>query len=169
MKITWFGGHCLRFHIGGEIVVFDPMDGGPPDTDHSEVVSGADQVLEWAGPFGNADAKTWRPRRTRALEASNRGGVQVYFIGFDTRLVDAAGEPPLVLMGSIEEAGSWSREAVVVAFSLAGALGALNVLSPRLIALALPEADLDHAITKLSGRLDSTSLVSLEPGLALEV
>lgn len=168
MKLTWFGGKCLRVYIGGEIIVFDPT-GGPVGTDHAEVVSGADQIFEWGGPYEPADPRAWRPRRIKPLAEPAIEPVRVLLIGFDARLVDAAGEPPLVLMGGIEGAGNWARDAVVVAFSLHQALAALSVLSPRLLALALPEADLDPAIAELSGQLNGTSLVSLEPGLALEV
>lgn len=168
MKLTWFGGHTLRVQIGGEIIVFDPT-GGPANTDHAEVVGGADQVFEWAGPYLNVDAKTWRPRRATLLAEPHVGRVEVYITGFGSRLIDAVGEPPLVLMGSLEGAGKWAKDAVVVAFSRADALAALDVLAPRLIALAMPEEDLSGVFPDLSGLLDGTVLVSLEPGLALEV
>jgi hypothetical protein len=45
----------------------------------------------------------------------------------------------------------------------------LDVARPRLIALAADEQTLDSAIEALSEHLDGAGLVSLEPGLALEV
>ena len=45
----------------------------------------------------------------------------------------------------------------------------LDVARPQLIALAADEQTLDLAIAELGEHLDGTGLVSLEPGLALEV
>jgi hypothetical protein len=45
----------------------------------------------------------------------------------------------------------------------------LDVARPRLMALAVDEQTLDTAIEELSEHLDGAGLVSLEPGLALEV
>ncbi|MEQ1901758.1 MAG: hypothetical protein ABL866_13630 [Devosia sp.] len=168
MKITWFGGRTLRVHIGGQIIVLDPR-GRSAETGHAEVVSGADQLVEWGGPYREVDPRTWRPRRSSLRDEDDRQPVEVLLIGFEARLIDAVGEPPLVLMGTIEGAGNWSRDAVVVAYSEDAALAALNVLGPRLVALALPEGKVEPVFSKLSNLLDGTTLVALEPGLALEV
>jgi hypothetical protein len=45
----------------------------------------------------------------------------------------------------------------------------LDVSRPRLVALAVDEQTLDTAVEELSEHLDGAGLVSLEPGLALEV
>jgi len=45
----------------------------------------------------------------------------------------------------------------------------LDVARPRLVALAVDEQTLDVAIAQLSEHLDGAGLVSLEPGLAVEV
>jgi hypothetical protein len=166
MKLTWFGGHTLRVQIGGEIIVFDPAR-GPAGTDRAEIAGGADQEFEWEGPYPTADARTWRPRRAVPLAAAGR--VQVYDTGSGARLIDAIGEPPLILMGALDGAGKWARDAVVIAFSRPAALAALDTLGPRLIALALIEPELTAAFSEMGGLLDGTGLVSLEPGLALEV
>jgi hypothetical protein len=45
----------------------------------------------------------------------------------------------------------------------------LDVAQPRLLALAAEEGDVETAIAELAEHLDGTGLVSLEPGMALEV
>jgi len=45
----------------------------------------------------------------------------------------------------------------------------LDVARPKLVALAVDEQTLDQVIEELSEHLDGAGLVSLEPGLALEV
>ena len=91
-------------------------------------------------------------------------------------LIDAAGEPPLVLLGSGAQPrfGRWADDAVVVLFGggdsvVRGGSVLLDVARPKLIALAADEATVDLAIAALRDHLDGTGLVSLEPGLALEV
>jgi hypothetical protein len=167
MKLTWFGGHTLRVQVGGEIIVFDP-DKGPAGTERAEIAGGADQEFRWEGPFWNADAQTWRPRRVDAL-APEAERVRVHLLAFNARLIDAPGEPPLLLMGALDGAGRWARDATVVAFSPDAARSALRELGPRLIALALTDPELSATFSEMAGHLDGTGLVSLEPGLALEV
>jgi hypothetical protein len=45
----------------------------------------------------------------------------------------------------------------------------LQQLGPKLIAVAGPEAVMDQVIARVQNLLEGTGLVSLEPGLALEV
>lgn len=85
-------------------------------------------------------------------------------------VLDGAGEAPLVLLRSAPQpAGRWARDAVVVAFTPEAAVGALDFLAPRLIALAMPEAHVEKVLAGLRDRLNGTGLVALELGLALEV
>ena len=91
-------------------------------------------------------------------------------------LLYAVALPPLVILGSAEPPrfGRWADGAVVVLTSgreglIAEATVLLDVARPRLMALAVDEQTLDTAIEELSEHLDGAGLVSLEPGLALEV
>ena len=65
--------------------------------------------------------------------------------------------------------GRWSSEAVVVAFAGSDIGAVLDAFRPKLMALAVPEAEVDRTIAALRDQLDGTGLVALEPGLALEV
>ncbi len=76
-------------------------------------------------------------------------------------IVDALGEPPLLLGPPPANAGRWLADAVVVLFAPAEPPPA------RLIALALD--DIEAAIAAIAPKLDGTALVALERGLALEV
>jgi hypothetical protein len=168
MKLTWFGGRTLRIHIGGEILVCD-ADGAPAGIDRRELLSGADDAFTMSDGAA-IDAAAWQPRRPTALvDEAKRPEVLLYNVGPSSVLIDAVGEPPLLLLTAGISASRWGRDAVVVAFSSDVAEASLDALSPRLIALAMPELDADAAIARLRDRLGSTALVALEPGMALEV
>jgi hypothetical protein len=179
VKLTWFGGTTLRIHIGGEILVCDP-DGAPPGVDRGELRSGADRMFGIAKDdpaLAKIDPAAWRPRAAaRAIDAAAPSAVLLYRLGARSILIDAVGEPPLLLLA--EEApprlGRWAADAVVVLFHASDALVAaatvlLDVSPPRMIALAVDEAGLDLAVAEIAEHLDGTGLVSLEPGMAVEV
>lgn len=176
MKLTWFGGTALRVYAGGEIIVVDP--GSAPDgVDRGELFAGADRVVMLSGDRSVAriDPAAWRPKPSpRAIDEP--GPAEVLGIGPSALLIAAAGEPPLVILGSAEPPrfGRWADGAVVVLTSgregfVAEATVLLDVARPRLLALAADEQTLDTAIAELSEHLDGAGLASLEPGLALEV
>ncbi len=177
MKLTWFGGTTIRIHIGGAILVVDPT-GAPAGIDAAELVSGAETVI--AG-FGTAlptiDSRDWKPRKPPRLldESDILPTVDAWSAGAGAVLVDAIGEPPLLLVsGDIPPLGRWAETAVVALFGPGDRLAALGnaILDdtpPRLLALAGDEAAIDAAILALRDRLDETGLVSLEAGLALEI
>ena len=169
MKLTWFGGTTLRIYIGGSILVSDPagMSGVAPE----ELVAGADVRFSLSDIGPEVDLVRWQPRRPGALlDEVAPTEVRLHRAGEGAVLVDAVGEPPLLLVtGGVPRAGRWSRDAVVVAFGQQAAEAALEQSGPRLIALATDEAELDAAFAALRDRLDGTALVALEPGLALEV
>lgn len=174
MKITWFGGTVLRIHAAGRILVCDDghrLEGAA----RVEVESGADQVfgIDGAG-LEPVDLGTFRPRRpATALEERSDGTVMVRAGGARTVLVDAPGEPALLLAaGAPPPLGRWAGDAVVVLFgegeelSRAG-VGLLAAFPPRLLALA--GADVEAAFADLGPRLSGTGLFVLEPGQAVEV
>lgn len=175
MKLTWFGGTALRAYVGGEIVVVDP-EAAPAGVDRGELLAGADRLVT----FGDASTPTidpakWRPKPVgRAIDEAPP--LDVFRMGEGALLVAAAGEPPLVLLGQGEppRSGRWADGAVIVVTSAREALVAevaalLDVARPRVIALALDEQTLDRVVGKLRDHLDGAGLVSMEPGLALEV
>ena len=179
MKLAWFAGTTLRIHIGGQILVSDP-DGAPAFVDRTELVAGADRIFDLGGPgsLPLIDAARWRPRKPQPVidEPGVQPSVALALIGDGAVLVDALGEPPLVLIrGAVAPGlGRWANEAVVVLFGLGRQLVAtssalLKMTPPKLIALAADEAAVDFAIGELRDHLDGTALVSLEPGMALEV
>lgn len=180
MKLTWFAGTTMRIHSGGEILVADP-DHAPGFVDRHELVSGADRVFALAGDAANLpllDPARWRPRAIRkTLDESDRHAeVLLHRIGEGAVLLDAPGELPLVLAagGRQPSFGRWADGAVVVLFDNCSAMVTngillLDVARPRLVALAAAEQALESAITALRGRLEGAALVSLEPGLAVEV
>jgi hypothetical protein len=180
MKLTWFGATTMRIHVGGEVLVSDPVL-APGWVDAGELKAGADRSFDLAGDTAGLetiDGSIWQPRRPRrAIDQSpDRAGVRVLAIAPHCVLVDAVGEPPLVLMGGAEQPrfGRWSEDAVIVLFGadesmVASATVLLDVARPRLLALAADEATLDTAIAELREHLGGTALSSLEPGLALEV
>jgi hypothetical protein len=175
VKLTWFGGTTLRIYVGGEIVVVDAT-GAPGSIDRGELLAGADRVVGLAGDAAVPviDPSQWRPPAVRPLEAPPP--VDVLAIGRSALLIAAAGEPPLVILGSGEAPrfGRWMDGAVIVLTSgresvVAEATVLLDVARPRLLALAVDEQTLDVAVAALAEHLDGAGLVSLEPGLALEV
>jgi hypothetical protein len=175
MKLTWFGGTALRAYVGGEIVVIDP-DAAPVEVDRGELLAGADRVVALAGDAAvlAIDPAIWRPRSVRPMDEAPPP--EIFSIGQSALLIAAVGEPPLIILGSGEPPrfGRWADGAVIVLTSgresfVAEATVLLDVARPRLIALAADEQALDLAISELSEHLDGAGLVSLEPGLALEV
>ena len=175
MKLTWFGGTTLRVYLGGEIVVVD-ADLAPAGVDRGELLAGADRVVALRADAAvlAVDPAAWRPKQVRPMD--EHPPTEVLSIGHSALLIAAAGEPPLVILGSAEPPrfGRWADGAVVVLTSgresfVAEASVLLDVARPRLVALAADEQTLDLAVEELSEHLDGAGLVSLEPGLALEV
>ncbi|MHB1111185.1 MAG: hypothetical protein ACYCZU_12830 [Devosia sp.] len=180
MKLTWFAGTTIRIHIGGEILVAD-ADYAPGFIDRHELVSGADRVFALAEDAANLpliDPAKWRPRALPKVidETAQHPDVVLHRIGEGAVLVDAAGEPAAVLVadGRQPPFGRWTDGAVVVLLGNGDAMVAngtalLDAARPKLIALAAGEPALDLAIEALREHLNGAALVSLEPGLALEV
>ncbi|MDO8359043.1 MAG: hypothetical protein Q7T08_03280 [Devosia sp.] len=177
MKLTWFGGTTLRVYVGGQIVVIDAA-GSPDSIDRAELLAGADRVVALAGDKAvpSIDPAIWRPRRPRRGIDEVATPIEILRIGASALLIAAPGEPPVVVLGSGEPPryGRWADGAVVVLTSGPGSFVAeatvlLDVARPRLIALAADEQTIDAVIAELSEHLDGAGLVSLEPGLALEV
>jgi hypothetical protein len=177
MKLTWFAGTALRIHIGGQVLVAGA--GEAPDwVDRRELVAGADRVFALTdADIPAVDAERWRRKRpARPLDEAGLATVEIVRLAPGILLVDAPGEPALVLAGSagLPPAGRWADEAVIVLFGAGEALVAaasvlLDVAEPRLLALAADEAAVDLAVAELREHLDGTALISLEPGLAVEV
>jgi len=177
MKLTWFGGTTIRIHIGGAIVVIDP-DHAPLHIDRFELVSGADQVIAGFGlSLPQADPATWRPRKPLRLLDDTGAPPEIIAAsaGAGTILIDAMGEPPLLLLSDqAPELGRWADYAIIVLFgdgaTLTGLGRALLAASPpRLLVLAADEAAADLTFSALRDKLDGTGLVALQPGMALEV
>lgn len=174
MKLTWFGGTALRAYIGGEIVVIDP-NSAPLGVDRAELAAGADRTVTLDEALPVTDPTKWRPRPAgRAMDAPPP--MELSRIGQAALLIAAAGEPPLVLLGVGDppQCGRWADGAVIVLLSahetlVAEVASLLDVARPRVIALAVDEEMLDRAVAQLAEYLDGTGLVSMEPGLALEV
>lgn len=172
MKLTWFGGTTFRIHVGGKMLVVD-AEGAPGSVDRAELLSGADLAFGLGDDFTEAGAK-WAPRKVAALiDAGEEPEVLVFRLGPDAVLVEAVGEPPLVIAtGTVPEAGRWGREAVVIVAGrdLPGTAGSvIDEIGPRLIALAGGERSIDEAIEAVRERLDGIGLMAMEPALALEV
>ena len=174
MKLTWFGGTTFRIHIGGKMLVVD-AEGAPASVDRTELLSGADRAFRLGEVLPAAEPRTWMPRKVGALidEGVATPDVLVHRLGEHAVLVEAVGEPPLVIAtGEFEEAGRWGREAVVV---IAGenqpatAVSVLNEIGPRLLAVAAGEHVVDEVLAAVRDLLGDTGLMALEPGLALEV
>lgn len=75
-------------------------------------------------------------------------------------LVDAAGEPPLIL-GTPGSLGRWANDAIAVLFEPAA--------PPPVRLIALAVSDVEAAVAAMQPQLDGTGLVALESGMALEV
>ncbi len=180
MKLTWFSGTTIRIHIGGQILVAD-ADHAPGFVDRHELVSGADRVFALAGDAANLpllDPANWRPRTLPKIIDQTAGPLEVVLhrLGEGVVLVDVADEPALVLAAGSRRPpfGRWADGAVVALFGTGKAMAAtgaalLAAARPKLIALAADEPALDLAISVLRAHLGGSALVSLEPGLALEV
>ena len=180
MKLTWFAGTTVRIHIGGQILVAD-ADGAPGSIDRRELLSGADRSFSLVTDdtsLPNIDPAKWRPRTpAKFLDAPPADNtVRIQRIGAAAMLIDAIGEPPLVLIGGVEAPrfGRWADNAVVTLFGDGEAIVAigtvlLEIARPKLIALAADEQAIDLAIEALREHLAGAALMSLEPGLALEV
>lgn len=174
MKLTWFGGTTVRVHIGGSILVVDP-EAAPAGIDRVELLSGADQIVT-TGSLRRADLTTWRARKSvRLLDEATQPPVEAWSSESGAILLDAIGEPPLLLFPRIGPAlGRWADNAVVAIsgegeqlLDLASAV--LAERTPRLLVLAGDEAAIDHAVPRLRDHLDGAVLVALEAGMALEV
>ena len=181
MKLTWFAHTTIRIHLGGQILVADAA-GAPNFVDQRELVSAADRVfslLDRDPGIEQIDAAHWRPRpMRRAIDAPTLAADDIHVLGLGpfAVLVDAPGERPLVLLAgsAVPRFGRWVDDAVVVLFGareglIATATVLLDVARPRLIALAADEETIDVAIAELREHLDGAALLSLEPGLAVEV
>ncbi|WDR05714.1 hypothetical protein PSQ90_15905 [Devosia rhodophyticola] len=176
MKLTWFGGTTTRIHIGGQILVLD-ANGAPGGIDQTELVSGADQTLEFGGELPVASAADW-VRRLAPKVLDDDGvvaPVQIWRLSAGVLLVDATGEAPLVLArGEAPGFGRWGRDAVVVIFGDGAELitfgrAVLSENGPRLLALAGAEVAVDMAVPALSAHLDGAGLLALEAGMGVEV
>jgi hypothetical protein len=177
MKLTWFGGTTVRIHIGGAILVIDPA-GAPAGIDGTELVSGADVVVDAFGAgLEPVDTAVWRPQRPVRLVDDNTQAPQLacWSAGDNAMVVDAPGEVPLLLVkGSVPPLGRWVDGAVVVVFGDGPALGRVGMVvlaarAPRLLALAGDEAAVDLALAILRDGLDGSGLLALESGLAVEI
>ncbi len=173
MKLTWFGGTTMRVHIGGSIVVLDP-NAAPATISPAELTGGADRLLALAAGEEPVDPQTWRPRSAgRLLHEADAPPVECWSIGPAAIVIDAPGEPPLVILAAESPTlGRWADRAVVVLLGSNGTGRAATLLdrhAPRLLALGLDAPDLDRAFTELPPRLDGTALLALERGLAVEV
>jgi hypothetical protein len=172
MKITWFGGTTVRVHLGGWIVVVDPQ-GAADGVDGAELVSGADQVIEM-DQAERLDLGGWRPRRAgRMIDAGEeRQDIGCWSVGEGTLLIEAVGEPVLVMMADeVPRLGRWAGEAVVMLCGERLAVRIDDALSdsPRLIVLAGSDGEIGAAVGAVADRLDGTGLVALEKGMALEI
>jgi hypothetical protein len=177
MKLTWFAGTTIRIHIGGRVLVVGPED-APNWVDRRELIAGADRLFALAGADSPAvDPERWRRRRAaRPLDEAGPATVDIVRLAPGILLVDAPGEPALVLAGApdLPPVGRWADDAVSVLFGageaiIAAATVLLDVTEPRLLALAADEDAVNLAVAELREHLDGTALISLEPGMAVEV
>src|SRR4051794_7910255 len=102
MRLTWFAGTTVRVYIGGQILVADGDD-APSFVDRRELLSGADRNFSLATDDDSLpviDPAGWRPRTLPKFLDDNRADdtVRVQRIGVSAILIDAVGEPPLVLI-----------------------------------------------------------------------
>ncbi len=174
MKLTWFGNNAFRIHIGGQIIVVE-ANGAPVGVDGKELVSGADRVLGLNGNLPVTDLVNWKPRpRQRLLDAGDLPRpALIWSAGTDCLLIEPDEDMPLLLVaGLVPELGRWAEKAVIV---LAGeglaerGSALVDMVIPRLMALAGNDAELDTAFAQLPSKLDGAGLIALEPGLAVEV
>lgn len=177
MKLTWFAGATIRIHIGGQVLVAGG-DEAADWVDRRELVAGADRVFALADTdIPAVDPEKWRRRRpARPLDETGQPAVEIVRLAPGVLLVDAPGEPVLILAfgRNLPPAGRWADDAVIVLFGAGEAIVAaatvlLDVAEPRLLALAADEEAIDVALAELREHLDGTGLISLEPGMAVEV
>ncbi|MDB5505778.1 MAG: hypothetical protein JWR75_416 [Devosia sp.] len=180
MKLTWFGGTTVRVHVGRSILVVDPQ-AAPFEIDRNEIVSGADRVLTLIGDHRDLpglDPKKWRPRKALRLmdEGEQPSVVHVYRIAPECALIDAVGEPQIMLISGeqLPRFGRWADDGVAVLFgdveAMIAAGDALFAMArPRLLALAAGDDEAAMVIAALRDSLGDTGLMTLEPALALEV
>lgn len=181
MKLTWFAGTTMRIHIGGAILLADAA-GAPAEVDGRELLSGVDRRFALAVDdyaLAEIDPAIWQPRRpARPLDVTDSTdfAVHVLRVGPDAVLVDAVGEPPLLLLcgEALPPVERWAGTAVTVLFGERHGLIALGTAllqraRPKLIALAAADAEIEATLVELGGRLGGTPLLALAPGLALEV
>ena len=171
MKLTWFGGTTFRIHIGGRILVVRGGEAGGVVPE--ELLSGADVTFSLEAGLPEVDPVLWRPRRAGAMiEEAELPEVLVHGVAGGA-LVAAIAEPPLLLLtGEPVRTGRWGQEAVVVILGadiVRRSAEVLQDMRPRLIALAGEESAVDAVFAALRDRLEETSLVALEPAMALEV
>jgi hypothetical protein len=174
MKLTWFGGRTLRVHIGGRILVAN-ADVTLSGIDRVELESGADRVFVFPDKAAKVlDFAAWKPQRRASMLDGDDADVRVGHANTAV-LVDAVGEPPLVLVdGAPPEMGRWAQDAVVVLFGDRASLlktgeALLADSAPRLLMLAGEPEAVSAAFEGLREGLDGTGLVALEKGMAVEV
>lgn len=174
MKLTWFGNATFRIHTGGAIVVVAP-ETALEGVEQAELLSGADKVVGFAEGDAFADTAQWKPRPPlRPLEAEEQNRApEIVALDVDTLVIDADGEAPiLVARGAVPPLGRWAEQGVIVLAGQALAARAdavLAHLSPRLIALAGDETEIDAAFEIVRERLNGTGLIAIERALAVEV
>lgn len=178
MKITWFADMTFRVQIAGRIIVTH-VEGAPEGIDRTELIAGAQTVISaQSSDLAQFDAKEWRPRRRPRLIDEDEGdeGLDLYRFGARGLVAYSVDEGLLVL----EDAGAgaqWNRFADNGVIVLAGSgaqcaahgTALLDIARPRLIALAVDDGEIDIAFDALVPNLGQTSLIVLEPRLAVEV
>ena len=199
MKLTWFGGRTLRIYAGGEIIVIHPDSAPTTIDRNELLSAADRLIDPNQDSIPRIDPAEWRPRPAARLIDGPRSteivriadstllisaarlidgprSTEIVRIADSTLLISAAGEPPLVLLGEGDSPrfGRWADGAVMILMSARESLVAeatvlLDVARPRLIVLALDEQTLDTVVGELGEHLQGVGLVSLEPGLALEV
>ncbi|AEQ51617.1 hypothetical protein [Pelagibacterium halotolerans] len=178
MKITWFADMTFRIQIAGRIVVTH-VEGAPEGIDPTELVAGAQTVISARSSDLDAfDAVEWSPRRRPRLidEEAGDEGLDLYRFGARGLVAYSVDEGLLVLEDAGAEA-QWGRFADngIAVLSGSGAQCAahgtalLDIARPRLIALAIDDGEIDIAFDALVPNLSQTSLIVLEPRLAVEV
>ena len=173
MKLTWFGRATFRIQVGGQIVVVD-ANASPDGIASNELTSGSDRqvLLDEALPL--ADGMAWKRRPAeRLLDAGDRQRpVVIWSVGPQALLLDGDDERPLLLLASdVPQLGRWAQDAVVVlvgANLCQAAQQVLDMVSPKLLALAVDGGEVETTFAALKPRLDGTGLIALEPGLAVE-
>lgn len=181
MKLTWFGATTMRIHIGGAVIVTDAAL-APDWVDKGELAGGADRLIALETPDETLpliDPTQWRPRRRgRMIDDSHGPGEEpaVLRLGRGAVIVDAPGEPPLLLLTGIDDLrfGRWANQSVIVMLGdnesmVAAATVVLDIAEPRLLAIAADEEAVDTAIAELREHLAGVAFAALEPAMALEV